>query len=653
MNSQKQRFNGIFKVLLSLMVVCGLLFSAGINSVSAAIPTPTLSSVVSAGPDSIKMTWGAISGASGYVVYRSTTATGTLTKVGTTSNTTFTNTGLVAGKTYYYRVRAYATTTAGTTYGALSAYKYAKPIPATPALTVASSGYTSIKVSWPAISGANGYQVFRATSAKGTYTYIGMTSGTSYNSTGLVTGKSYYYRVRAYHYEGTTKIYGNYSGYKSAQPVPGTPVISAASLAYDSIKVSWPAVSGAHGYYVFRSTSATGTYSYIGSSTSTSYNSTGLTTGQEYFYKVRAYHKEGTVKVVGNYSVAKSAKPYPAKPVLNVVRGTGNSVNLSWAGIAGGSYYQVYRATSATGTYSLVYAGGPDARSYTDTSVTVGQTYFYKMRTYHVEGAVNFYSPYSIVKSILIPDYYSAGTYQVGTDIPEGEYLIVGTGTLMVGSDRNGSLDWESPTNIVDVMYSIDSIYVTVTAGQYITFEEGKAYHIDNAPLVSKPNGNLAANMYKVGRDIPAGEYVLYADTSQYYGLVEVDNDSKQLIEGVVSWNLIYGRAYITVEEGQYLIFEGTVGYSLANDPALDTSSGQLGDGMYKVGKDLPAGQYTVTSVYDEEGWEGYIEISKDSKHLVDGSSVIYMDAFLGSKTITVTDGQYITLADCVLTLVD
>ena len=368
----------------------------------ARISTPTLSSVASAGPSSIKMTWGAISGASGYEVYRATTATGTYTKVGTTTGTSYTNTGLIAGKYYYYKVRAYATAGTVTTYGSLSAYKYAKPIPATPILTVASSGYTSIRVSWPAISGANGYQVFRATSASGTYFYIGATTGTAYNNGGLVTGKSYYYKVRAYHLEGTTKVYGSYSAYKGAQPLPGTPVISAASSGYNSIKVYWPAVAGASGYNIYRATSATGTYSYIGSSSGTSFNSTGLITGSEYHYKVKAYRKVGTSVFFGLQSASKSAKPYPSKPVLTVVKGTGNSVNVSWSAVAGGSVYQVYRATSATGTYTLVYTGGSTARSFTDAGLNTGQTYYYKMRTYHILGTVNYYSAYSIIKSITL-----------------------------------------------------------------------------------------------------------------------------------------------------------------------------------------------------------------------------------------------------------
>ncbi len=50
--------------------------------------------------------WSAVAGAKEDVIYRSGTATGTYTKMFTTTNTSYTNTSAKAGYTYFYKVYA-------------------------------------------------------------------------------------------------------------------------------------------------------------------------------------------------------------------------------------------------------------------------------------------------------------------------------------------------------------------------------------------------------------------------------------------------------------------------------------------------------------------------------------------------------------------
>jgi len=57
--------------------------------------------------NSIKITWTAVSGASEYNVYKSTNAYGQYNKLGSVTDTSYTDTGLTANTTYYYKVSAY------------------------------------------------------------------------------------------------------------------------------------------------------------------------------------------------------------------------------------------------------------------------------------------------------------------------------------------------------------------------------------------------------------------------------------------------------------------------------------------------------------------------------------------------------------------
>jgi uncharacterized repeat protein (TIGR02543 family) len=191
---------------------------------------------------------------------------------------------------------------------------YAKWIiagPSVPTLAKAvSSSYNSISVSWGAVTGAAGYELYRATSSTGTYSLLATRTTTSYNNTALAAGTTYYYKVRAYRLVGTTKMYGNFTTILSAKPVPSVPVnFTAVRASSTSIKLTWIGVTGASGYEVYRSTYSTGTYSLVKSTTTLYSANTSLKKGTTYYYKVRSYRNVGKTKVYSGWTVVKYARP--------------------------------------------------------------------------------------------------------------------------------------------------------------------------------------------------------------------------------------------------------------------------------------------------------------------------------------------------------
>lgn len=271
---------------------------------------PEKPSVTSAGYDRLKISWKAVPNVKGYEVWRATSSSGTYSKIATVSGTSYTNTGLTTNQKYYYRIKSYATVSNKNYYSDGSPYGYAAPVPSAPSVKAASASYSSIKVSWGAVSGANGYQLYRATSANGSYSLIKTISSTLYTNTGLTTGKKYYYKVRAYRKVGSTNVYGGYSSVASAAPALGVANnVKAVRKSSSSIMVSWGAVGGRTKYEVWRSTSANGKYTCIKTTTSTSYTNTGLKKGTTYYYKIVAYRTVGSKKIYGGFSAIVSAKP--------------------------------------------------------------------------------------------------------------------------------------------------------------------------------------------------------------------------------------------------------------------------------------------------------------------------------------------------------
>lgn len=169
--------------------------------------------------NSIKITWNKAAGADGYKIYRATSKSGKYSAIKTVtsaSTLSYTNTGLTTGKTYYYKVRAYTTINGSKVYGSYSSVVSAKPSLSKPSLYL-SAGSKKAYIKWSKISGASGYEIYRASSKNGYYSKIKtITSGktTSYTNSKLTRKKTYYYKVRAYRYVSGKKVYSSYSSIK-------------------------------------------------------------------------------------------------------------------------------------------------------------------------------------------------------------------------------------------------------------------------------------------------------------------------------------------------------------------------------------------------------------------------------------------------------
>jgi len=272
---------------------------------------------------------------------------------------------------------------------------YAKwiAIPATPSgLTAVSAGYDSNKLSWTAVAGAKGYALYRATSPYSGFTYIKTVTSASYTNTGLTTGTTYFYQIRAYMLVGTTKIFSEFSSVVSAAPVQAVPTdLKAASAGYESTKLTWTAAAGATGYALYRSTSPTGDFAYIKTVTAASYTNSGLTTGTTYYYQIRAYTLAGTTKIYSAFTSVVSAAPIPATPTgLTAASASSSSIITSWNAVAGVTGYVVYRSTSPDSGYT--YLKTVTSGSYTNTGLTAGTTYYYQIKAYTLAGTTKIYS---------------------------------------------------------------------------------------------------------------------------------------------------------------------------------------------------------------------------------------------------------------------
>ena len=173
----------------------------------------------------------------------------------------------------------------------------------------ARAGYSSIKLTWKSVTGADGYSIEKYDSStkkyKPAYT-IKDCKTASKTITGLKTGTSYAYRIRAFHYNAECKpVYSNASASAKATPTLSKPGITKLTAGSKKITVKWTKVSGATGYKLYRATSKSGNYKLIKTTTSTYYTNKSLTKGKKYYYKVKAYRMVSGKKVYSSYSSVK------------------------------------------------------------------------------------------------------------------------------------------------------------------------------------------------------------------------------------------------------------------------------------------------------------------------------------------------------------
>ncbi len=417
------------------------------------LPAPTVTGGNDAqGRPTLK--WNAVSGAAKYEVYRARSRSGEYIKYSTVTGTSYTNTSYIEnGNTYYYKVRALdANGTAGAWSSIVSVTYRAASTGTLPAPTVTggndSQGRPTLK--WNAVTGAAKYEVYRARSQSGDYIKYSTVTGTSYTNTSYIEdGNTYYYKVRALKSDGTAGAWSSIVSVTYRAASTGTlsaPTVTGGNDAQGRPTLKWKAVSGAAKYEVYRSYSRDGSYSKYSTQTSTGYtNSSYLTSGTTYYYKVRALKSDGTA---GPYSAVVSVTCRLKLTAPSVTGGTDSQgrPTLKWNAVTGAAKYEVYRSASRSGTYTKYST--QTSTSYTNSSyLTSGTTYYYKVRALGSDGS---YGPYSSVASVTYRATSSAVPAEVtmGKATAQGNYITVtwdkaaNAASYRVYRRVNNSSDW-------------------------------------------------------------------------------------------------------------------------------------------------------------------------------------------------------------------
>ncbi|MEX1151538.1 MAG: fibronectin type III domain-containing protein [Nitrosopumilaceae archaeon] len=378
--------------------------------------------------------------------------------------TTYTHSGLTTNSKYTYKISAKnsvgfspASNEASATPKSTSSPPTENIAPNPPkSLTAQSAGLTQIFLSWkeptpnnvPAITG---YKIEYKTS--GDYAVLTTTGNTtSFTHTDLLSGTQYSYRVYAINSAGTSVVSNAASAKPSHTLVPTN--LIADDISPKEILLTWIAPSQTFGGnivgYIISKKFASDVYDPIGETNGqqTSYTVTGLHTGDEYTFAVKARYNIGTSS---DYSSPASATPttsskppskftVPNAPTgLTATASSPIQVDLVWNAPTndGGSQITGYKIDVKTGTgeyVTLKENTGSTARTYTHAERTTGTTYTYKVY------AINSVGPSGPSNDASATP---AATPPVSKTKPSQPSSLVSTTV----SQNQINLSWKLPTN--------------------------------------------------------------------------------------------------------------------------------------------------------------------------------------------------------------
>ncbi|MHB9145751.1 MAG: stalk domain-containing protein [Symbiobacteriia bacterium] len=324
--------------------------------------------------------------------------------------------------TYNYRVRAYAKLSSlifNSNFTGPATVTVLPPalsgtINAPTGLAAVVLSNSEIRLSWQDnCSLESGYRIERKMGL-GSWTELATLGSdvTGYTDSGLAAGTAYSYRLRAFVKVLALYRWSDYSNTASATPVvvlgPPQPTGLTAKIASaTSVALAWTDNSGGKAGFQVESSVAGGAWSRIATLAAgvTSYANTGLTTGTNYRYRVRAYKSVLALVIYSGWSneatvtpilVIRLAPSAPAAPAGLSVTGTAaTNISLAWQDNSGNETgFQVERR-QAGGPFVLAAELGAGTRAWSDAGLLAATTYTYRVRAVRTAGGVTGYSDYS------------------------------------------------------------------------------------------------------------------------------------------------------------------------------------------------------------------------------------------------------------------
>ncbi len=441
-------------------------------------------------------------------------------QIGTTTATTFTDTGLTTPASYSYRVRASDTANSLSPYSSVVTVATTGSLPSAPGnLQAAANRQGPINLTWTASTSNIGIANYLVQRCQGlgcsNFGQIGTSTGTTYTDSAVSGSTTYNYRVQAIDNAGNGSPYSNTAMVTTVgnQPPTAPSNLTATAVSTSQINLSWTASTSSIGLanYLVQRCQGTGctNFAQISTPTGTTYTDTGLTLGSSYSYQVEAIDIEGNVSPFSNVA---SATTLSTTTTITYVQGnyatpqtpqTTVTVSFTSAQVAGDLNVVVVGWNDSTATVKTV----------TDTkgnvyALAVGPTAIASVESQSIYYAKNIAAAAAGANSVTVV-FSSAAVYPdirvleyAGAD-PNNPVDVTAAGT---GSSATSSSGTVTTTNAADLLFGAN-IVQTTTSGP------GSGY---TSRLLTVPDGDIAEDRmvaatgsYSATAPLSSGQWIM------------------------------------------------------------------------------------------------------------------------------------------------
>ena len=263
-------------------------------------------------------------------------------------------------------------------------------VPAAPSgLVATAASSTRINLTWTDnSSNETGFKVERASSATGPFSQIGTASAASYSDMSAPVASTSFYRVSATNTAGTSAP-SNVASATTSDNVPAAPSGLVATAASSTrINLTWSDNSSNEtGFKVERASSATGTFSQIGTATGASFSDTSAPVASTSFYRVSATNTAGA-STPSNVASATTPDNPPAAPASLSASGVSPSqINLAWPDSSSNETgFKIERASAAAGPWTQVAVTGASTTGWSNTGLSASTTWYYRVKASNAAG---------------------------------------------------------------------------------------------------------------------------------------------------------------------------------------------------------------------------------------------------------------------------
>ena len=343
--------------------------------------------------NTIYLTWSGNTGSADVIIERKM-ATGSFSPLTTVSYATtgwYDNTGLVPSASYTYRIKARNSTNESVYSNELTVQNLYLEAPS--GLAVSISTNSAIELNWKDNStDETGFEVWRYVYGSGTYKLYAIVDKnvTTYKDTSINNGVQYSYMVRAYVASGSL-----YSPYSNTASIGAGLINPPANLNYSYVSssqvlLSWTDTSdNESGFKVEWKIGQDGSwniYTWLPPNT-VSYSVASLNAFTKYYFRIRAYSSTGNADSLSSEILVSTALP-AAPSEVSAIALSASQVKITWKDNSDSEAGFKILRKPANGYYFLPVAEvGKDITTFSDSNMTAGMRYYYKIVSYNATGS--------------------------------------------------------------------------------------------------------------------------------------------------------------------------------------------------------------------------------------------------------------------------